>query len=58
MIALPVAERANMQLQSRQLAASEFDESKVVESYLAIIKGSGTTAEKHPRQAVGAKQMS
>ncbi|HZH94804.1 MAG TPA: glycosyltransferase family 4 protein, partial [Flavisolibacter sp.] len=58
MIALPVAERANMQLQSRQLAASEFDESKVVESYLAIIKGPGTTAEKQPRQAVGAKQMS
>jgi glycosyltransferase involved in cell wall biosynthesis len=58
MIGLPVEERANMQLQSRRLAESQFDEGKVVERYIAIIKGPGALTEEQSRPAVGAPQIS
>jgi glycosyltransferase involved in cell wall biosynthesis len=55
MINLPVSEREKMRRESRRLAETEFDESKVIENYIGIIRESQPVVDHFAIKPVGVR---
>jgi len=55
MVGLPVEERNKMRVESRRLAEAEFDEGRVIEKYINIIKGTYPETNKFQIEAIGAR---
>jgi glycosyltransferase involved in cell wall biosynthesis len=53
MIELPVEERNNMRIESRRLAEREFDEKRVIDTYINIIKESSPVPDNFMIKALG-----
>lgn len=55
MISLPVEERTKMRLESRKLAEAEFDENKVIENYINIIREPVPVVDRFAIKPLGAR---
>jgi glycosyltransferase involved in cell wall biosynthesis len=55
MIDLPIDERNKMRLESRKLAEAEFDENKVIENYINIIREQDPVVDRFAIKPLGAR---